>query len=116
MIWKPPSMKVRVSEDRMGNLLADPVSDRHRRRMVTALKRWFREFGGEPAGDWESDALVFAQEGFALQGELVYDFGFTQTDLNDINSGWDVVKIVPVETFENYVANTWSLPFEVFGG
>lgn len=116
MIWKPEQMKVRVEMDRMGNILADPVSDKRRACMIRQLRQWYRETGERVPHGLEQEALVFAQDGFAIHGELVEDWAISRSELRDLEGGWPITIMVPVETFERYVAFTNHVPDEVFGG
>jgi hypothetical protein len=103
MIWKPAQMKVDISENRMGHLIIQPVSERRARHYAKLYREWH---GGE-----EGESSVYVQEDYNVEDTL-QDLGLTSSEISDVGSGWDVRKMVSVDTFEHMFGAFNQVPME----
>jgi hypothetical protein len=80
-------MLVTVTEDRMGNILLDPVSDRTRQRLIRELAVPSRH---------QRDALVFLQEGMGAE-EFIKDL--PPRARRTLQGGWSATVRMDEEAF-----------------
>lgn len=79
-------MNVRLTEDRMGNLMGMPVAGKH--------KKWLKQTYGT--------ARAFAQEGSALRYEIMEKL--TPEKRRAISEGYTETVRLPIDVYEAWVA------------
>jgi hypothetical protein len=111
-------IKIELSEDRMGCLNIDPVNKRILRKCKRKIITNHREGCPSMHEGWQRDetiawlnrgCCVFVQFDW-LAEEIYNDLGLTKSERGDIRSGWTVIKLVDLETFDH-----WFLHYNEIG-
>lgn len=102
-------IKIRVSEDRMGNLHLEPIRRQVRERCIAHLRQVrddFKRLGitgpnAHVAIPKANESLVFLQEGMAA--EEFRENHLSPQNLRDMRGGWDVTILMDPWVFLHFI-------------
>lgn len=112
-------IKVRVSEDRCGNLELDPVNKRIRRRCKRAIVADHRQGFPSMHSEWNRDetvawlnrgACAFFNQGSPAAYEVLEDLRLTGSEQRDLSHGWPVVKLVDLDLWDHLFTFANGMP------
>jgi hypothetical protein len=114
-------LKIKVSEDRCGNILLDPVNCRILRRCKRAIVANHREGSPDMHNEFQRDETVawlnrgscaFFNQGSQAACEVIEDLRLTGSEKRDLEHGWTVTKLVDLDLWDHLFHFANGMPGE----